>query len=827
MRTQSIFILLLALAPCLVIAQPPSFLTKESWSAVWNEEDEDMPVDPGWVAQYHMMKQNKDGIIPRLPFDNIRKQESQAVLRDNLLYNFQELGPYNIGGRTRAILVDYSNDQHVLSGSVSGGLFSTTDAGNTWSVVNDEMTALSISSLAQDFFNPAIIYAGTGEGWGNADGVVGNGVYRSTDGGVTFEQLPSTDDAGFNYIFDIATSRADSNALYIATGSGDLYRSFSRGDSLKKIFHAGNAVCDIELTPTGGVWIAVYSQGIYYSASGDSGTFVVKNNGLTGDRRRIEFAIAPSDTMIMYAAVERGSADGFSGIYRSDDFGENWTAVVNPSDFGFYTTFTWYSMCIAIKPDDPDFVMLGVGALMYTLNGGNQWFECANIHSDHHAIVWHPENPEIFYEGNDGGVYRYNTNIMYNNTNLNEGYRTIQYYAGAYYPTGLNILGGTQDNGTHKCKAGGEDFFHVLGGDGAYCAVNQQFPDLVYAEYQNGVINTAYDGTEDYPNFFQSMGALDGDNDGDVDDGAYFINPFDINLVNGDYLAFVTTKRLWHSFDGGASWQQAMNAVSTSPYAIGISRDFSPTVYVGGGSAMFYRIDNAYDSQPGDEVNLSNSVPAAVTGDFISCITVHPADNSICYVSMSNFNDDPRVWRVTNANTASPVWTSISGDLPQGLPVNYIDVDPARPDEFFLAATDYGIYVSDDAGQHWYKQNQFPNVYTEQVKVRQSDRRIFVWTHGRGAFTATLDSLMVGVPQTPSSNFNPVMYPNPCSDRLNVQVEAGDFDVMIRNVSNQIVTPATAVKQRASLDVSRLPAGIYFVECTNGKETTLKKLIKE
>jgi photosystem II stability/assembly factor-like uncharacterized protein len=815
------------LAPWMAKAQPTSFLTKESWSAIWNKEDEETPVDPGWVEQYYLMKKNKDGVIPRLPFENIRKHAGQAALRDNLLFNFQELGPYNIGGRTRAILVDYSNDQHVLSGSVSGGLFTTYDAGATWNVVNDEMTALSISSLAQDQFVPSLIYAGTGEGWGNADGVIGNGVYRSTDGGITFEQLPSTDDANFNYIFDIATSRADSHSLYIATGTGNLYRSFNRGDSLELVFNVGNAISDIELTPSGGVWIAVYNQGIYYSASGDSGTFATRNTGITGDRRRIEFAMAPSDTLILYAAVERSSADGLSGVFRTDDFGENWSAVVNPSDYGFYTTFTWYSMTIAVKPDDPDFVVLGVGALMYSLNGGNQWFECSGIHVDHHTITFHPENPKILYEGNDGGIYRLNTDMMYTNTNLNTGYRTVQYYAGAFYPTGLNILGGTQDNGTHKCTSGSGEFFHVLGGDGAYCAVNQQYPDLVYAEYQNGIFNRAFDGTDDVPSFFTSLGELDSDGDGDVDEGAWFINPFDINLVNGDYMGFVTTKRLWHSFDGGSGWQPAMNQISAVPYAIGISRDFSPTVYVGGSSALFYRIDNAYDSQPGDEVNLSAKVPASVSADFISSITVHPSNGGTCYVSFSSISDEPRIWKVTDANTSNPVWTSVSGDLPQGLSVNYVDVDPARPDEFFLAATDYGVYASDDAGEHWYKMNQFPNVYTQQVKVRPADRRIFVWTHGRGAFTATLDSLMVGMQQVSSSNFNPVMYPNPCSDRLYVQAEAGEFDVTIRNVSNQIVSSPLAVRQRASLDVSQLPSGIYFVEYSNGKETKLKKLIRK
>ncbi|MFI5135320.1 MAG: WD40/YVTN/BNR-like repeat-containing protein, partial [Chitinophagales bacterium] len=151
-------------------SQVNSFLQKDSWSELWNRDD-DSPLDPGWVQQYYEMKKNSEGIIPRLPFENIRTQEAQSGLRDNLLFNIQELGPYNKGGRTRAILIDRANDQHVLVGSVSGGLFTSNDAGSHWTPLNDEMSTLSISSLAQDYFKNQIIYAGTGEGWGNADGI--------------------------------------------------------------------------------------------------------------------------------------------------------------------------------------------------------------------------------------------------------------------------------------------------------------------------------------------------------------------------------------------------------------------------------------------------------------------------------------------------------------------------------------------------------------------------------------------------------------------------------------------------------------------------------
>ncbi|MFI5135140.1 MAG: T9SS type A sorting domain-containing protein [Chitinophagales bacterium] len=270
-----------------------------------------------------------------------------------------------------------------------------------------------------------------------------------------------------------------------------------------------------------------------------------------------------------------------------------------------------------------------------------------------------------------------------------------------------------------------------------------------------------------------------------------------------------------------------MGGFNSAPYAIGISRDFSPTVYVGGSSAVFYRIDDVYDSQLGDEVNLSSKVPSIVTGDFISCITVHPDNDSVCYVSFSNYSTQSRVWKVTNAKTSNPVWTSISGDLPVGLPVNYIDVDPARPDQFFLAATDYGLYVSNNGGVNWYKQDAFPNVFTEQVMVRPDDRRVFVFTHGRGAFTATLDSLEVGIPTVAQQDFHPVIFPNPCSDELNIKSQENNFTVTIRNMNDQVVIPPRTIHQNETIDVSSLSTGIYLVEFNDGKNVLVKKLMKD
>ncbi|MCY7409556.1 MAG: T9SS type A sorting domain-containing protein [Chitinophagales bacterium] len=821
------------------MAQNISFLQKESWSAIWNSADgeKENSTDPGWLAQWYEMKKDKDGKIHRLPYETIRKQQENASLRTTSLFNIEELGPKNYGGRTRAILIDKDNSQSIFAGSVSGGIWHSATAGTSWASVDDAMSSLSITNLTQDHFNHDVIYAATGEWSGNSEGIPGNGVYRSMDHGITFSQLPSTDGSEFDYVHRIEASIAQSGRVYISSSYFGLYRSDNFGDSIYRVLETGGPIRDFEITPTGGIWVGVESVGIFYSASGDSGTFTKILNGLPGGSfHRIELAIAPSDTTVIYASFENDTYNGLMGFYKTTDFGQTWNKISNPSvDYAYYMTQSNYSMTMVVKPDDSKFVVFGIGDLVYTIDGGTIWKICLNLHPDHHALVFNPDDPTQFYLGEDGGLYKFNTTQMsYTSTYISAGYHTIQYYAGCYFPSGKNAYAGSQDNGTHSCKDGNGNFTGIFGGDGAYCQVNQQYSNVSYVSYQNGIISRSEDADVVSPTFNSVLNELDANGDNEIDEGAWFINPFEINLVNGDYLGFITYKRMWQTLDGGYSWSPAMNAINgLAPYAIGISREFSPTVYIGGQSAMFYRIDDAYNSFPGDETNLSLTLPESIKSDFTSNITVHPNDNSICYVSYSNYSFEPRLWKVTNAKTSTPTWTSISGDLPAGLTVNYVDVDPAKPDDFFVAGTDYGLYVSDDAGNHWQKIDGIPNVVCYQAKIRASDRRLFVYTHGRGIWTATLDSLNVGVPQVLNQELYAEVFPNPCTDEVNIRSSEKNFSLKIVDVNNKVIfqkqsTNGTFLnpRQGEKINVSSFAAGVYFLELKSENKTVVKKFMK-
>ncbi|MEM7040075.1 MAG: T9SS type A sorting domain-containing protein, partial [Bacteroidota bacterium] len=245
-------------------------------------------------------------------------------------------------------------------------------------------------------------------------------------------------------------------------------------------------------------------------------------------------------------------------------------------------------------------------------------------------------------------------------------------------------------------------------------------------------------------------------------------------------------------------------------YQIGISNDAgNPTVYIGGERAMFYRVDDAATASPGDEVRLDNTVPAAVSQHFISSVTVHPNDASIVYVTFTTVSGQSRVWKATNADDI-PTWTAIGGDLPSQLPVNWLAVHPDQPDSFLVAATDYGVYTTTNGGVNWEKETDIPNVPVFQLRMRAADRKLFIYTHGRGIYQADLPFLVNrDAPRVEGIT----AYPNPADVQLRLQSTAHDLkgaSYRLFNTAGQVV--GAGAIDMGTVPTARLEDGIYFLE---------------
>ncbi len=783
------------------------------------------PGNPGWWEQWFEMKKDENG---KIPFDRIQRLRQQVAIQrmmksgESNLANLQELGPNNVGGRTRALLVDKTNPNRLFAGGVSGGLWVSTNGGSTWYPVNDDAPNLSITYITQNPFTPNVLYYSTGECAGNSAGIPGDGVYKSTDGGMSFQKLASTNSSAFNYTWRIACSLTDTNTLYVATRDSGLYRSTDAGISFHNIISSGE-ITDLEVFPDGSVIAAIMGQGLFRSSDGSPGSFVAINNGLpTSGFYRIEMAYCDSMPNIMYVMHEAISGNDIIGLFKTTDSGNSWFEVTNPTTAGVGFYFPWYCLSIAVRPSNPNYVLVGGVNCGYSMDGGLSWNVHHDSHADYHIFVFNPANQNECYVGNDGGVYKYfpQTNIAY--VDLNQGYRVTQFYTGAFFPVGNKCWGGTQDNGTQSGSSLSQSFDHIFGGDGAFTAIHPQSPNIGYVSWQNGHILKCYDAHNPMPYFEYIMGAMDANSDFDIDDDTWFINPFEINRQDGDQIFFVTRDRLWRSIDGGNNWEICTKPI-TDLYAIGISNEPMPTVYVGGRGKL-RRLDNAYVSLPNDEVNLNSSIPTSLNTSFMSNIVVSANDPNTFYVSFSSYVNQPRIWKVTNAKT-TPVWTSIHGDLPEGLPVNWIEVSP-YDENVMAAATDFGLYTTVDGGVHWVLEEDIPFVSIHQLRLRHSDNTLFIFTHGRGIWKANLP--MTGLGTSVATTTLPIkIYPTITRNNP-IQIilpEPGVYQLTVHDLQGKQLY-RQAIYHSIAIHPEVFRSGIYLVTLSqNGRILKTERIV--
>ena len=327
---------------------------------------------------------------------------------------WQSLGPGNIGGRTRSILIHPQDHATIWAGSVGGGIWRTDNGGQSWAPVDDFMANLAVTSMVMDPQNPNLIYAATGEGFGNLDALRGGGIFRTTDG-VNWAHVPSTTGAGWDRINRLAVS-ADGVILLAATNAG-IRRSV---DPARAIWQTvlPDAVADVKFHPTHpqrAVAGSISSGRAWFTIDGGATWTSAVHAGVWGRRVELCYARAAPDTV--YASIDSDSGE----IWRSTDGGQSFTRrqSLNPDgdptaylgDQGWYDNVIW-----AGDPTNANLVIVGGVDLWRSTDGGDTlvdistWWDPRSAHADHHAIVAHPAydgvtNRTVFF-GNDGGIYR-------------------------------------------------------------------------------------------------------------------------------------------------------------------------------------------------------------------------------------------------------------------------------------------------------------------------------------------------------------------------------------------------------------------------------------
>jgi PKD repeat protein/photosystem II stability/assembly factor-like uncharacterized protein len=703
------------------------------------------------------------------------------------------LGPGNIGGRVRSILIHPTATNIMWLGGVDGGVWKTTNNAASWFPLNDFMANLAVACMAMDPTDANIIYAGTGEPTYNADAIRGAGIFKTIDGGSTWTQLAAS--GSFQYVSRLAIDPNNGQNLLTATRGG-IYRSTNGGTNWTQT--SGTEMNDIDFHPTdSSQCIAAGRNGDgFYSTNGGATWFAA--TGLAGSR--VEVAYARSSPSTVYASVDNSSGQ----LYVSGDGGHTYS--LRNTGRNYLSNQGWYANALWVDPTTTNVVVVGGLDLWRSTDGGgnfsriSQWQSAPNsAHADHHFIIQSPAyngtTVKTVFFANDGGIYRANDVSTVGPVSgwqeLNNTLGITQFYGGAGNPNTSVIVGGTQDNGDLRYTTGGgtEGWTMWNSGDGGVSAADPTNSNYFYGEYVFLELHRSSNGGSSASDIFSGIA------DAGNSSTANFIAPFILDPNNPNTM-LAGGLSLWRSTNvkaGTPAWTSIKAAAASPISAITVAPGNSAIIWVGHNSGEVYYTTNGTAASPAwfqtdlGTPNLPNR--------FCSRIAIAPGASNRVYVTFGGYNSD-NVWRTADSGVT---WSNITGNLPAA-PVNSIVVAPADTNTLYVG-TEVGIYGSSNGGSTWSTGNEGPaNVAVDEVFWLGN--KLVAATHGRGMFYITPVIGGANLAATGSAisggNGNGSVDPNECNQLSLVVQNAGGATASNITATLTTTTPGIIVGQGTS-----------------------------
>lgn len=654
-------------------------------------------------------------------------------------------------GRISSIAPSRSNPNLMYVAGADGGLWRTTNGGVNWTPLTDGLPSSAMGAVALDPLNESVLYLGSGESNHANHSRYGLGLFKSTDAGGSWTQLAESTFAGrcFSKIIvdPINTSvvyaaitqaggfpeKAAAKGHPLRDGPLGVFKSTDGGITWTQLLSGlpNQAASDMVMSPTdpGTLYSAVgrifgnAANGVYKTTNGGASWSKLAGGLPTSNVGRIALAIAPSNASRLYALVTNAASSSGGnattlGAYRTDNAGATWTAL---SVGNIQATYGWYLCTASVQPTNPDVVIFGGLSLVRSSNAGGSFSTITPPHVDMHATEWTSDGRLL--SGNDGGVH-VSSNLGGSWTSLNTGLGVIQFYAGlSTHPSDLNILlGGTQDNGTVRRNTNTKNWSNVLGGDGGWTQIDQANPLRMFAEYQGTA--TLFRSTNGGSSF---SGSSSGINSGDRN---CFLPPYEIDPTNSNRMLYCT-HRVYESMNGGTSWTAVSGDLSNGAGAIqsiAIAPSNPQVAYVAtndgnvsvstDGARTFTRVLSGIPSWP----RTTRS------------IFVHPGDDQTAYLAVAQYG----VNKIRRTRDRGQTWEPLDGDFPD-VPANTIAVDTRGAVPRIYVGADDGVYRSLDDGRAWRRFGVgLPRCAVIDLRLDIGRNRLVVATQGRGAWEASL-----------------------------------------------------------------------------------------
>jgi len=532
---------------------------------------------------------------------------------------------------------------------------------------------------------------------------------------------------------------------------------------------------------------------------------------------RISISISESNPLVLYARYA-DAIGNIQGVYRSADGGESWETrnSAQLTDVGFH----WWFRGIYIDPTNEDIIYNVDFRVQKSTDGGQSWSNSfSNVHVDQHAMAFSPKNPQNILLGNDGGLYETqnggNTSLKYNTLPITQLYR---FHVDAQDQN--KIYAGSQDNNTIRTTTADTDNWNaIFGGDGFQPLVDPENTNVIYALSQRGNLGKSIN---DGASFFSAMSGISNSDRKNWDTPIAF-DPADSQTL------YYGANRLYKTTNAAGNWSAISPDLTQGPYqgnltfgtiiSISVSPLNSDVIFVGTDDGNLWTTD--------DGGAIWSNISAALPNRWVTSVLADPDDVNTVYATFSGYRFGENLGHVFKSENNGVTWQDITGNIPD-IPVNDIVKDSYGN---LFVATDVGVVASLDQGNSWnVLAVNLPSVPVTDLHIHQGSEYLYAATYGRSSYKINIaENILASPNQDPTTTIT--VSPNPAEDIVVIsfthqaqEIAVTIYDALGRKMLSRSLA---ATLDKATLEVSELPRGLYYLRLDIAGVRTTKKLIKK